>query len=82
MSDDGSGALWISPGSSPNMTEIETALESGPFVLTSDSVMVTCKPSRWVVKEVTDSVCELLLLFKLTGPTGPAAAQAPVHSCR
>ena len=64
MTDDGDGALWISPGAMPNMTEIETALESGPFTLTSEGVMQSCKPRRWIVREVTDSVCEMLLLFE------------------
>ena len=46
MTDDGEGALWIAPGTMPNMTEIETALESGPFTLTSEGVLESCKPRR------------------------------------
>jgi hypothetical protein len=64
MTDDGDGALRISPGTMPNMTEIETALESGPFTLTSGGVMLSCKPRRWIVRELTDSVCEMLVLFE------------------
>ena len=43
MTDNGEGALWIGPGTMPNMTEIETALESGPFTLKSEGVMQSCK---------------------------------------
>ena len=64
MTDDGQGALWIAPGTMPNMTEIETALESGPFTLTSEGVMQSCKPRRWIVREVTDSLFEMLVLFE------------------
>ncbi len=64
ITDDGDGALWISPGTVPNMTEIETALESGPFTLTSEHVMVSCKPRRWIIREVSDAVCEMLVLFE------------------
>ena len=64
MIDDGEGALWIAPGTMPNMTEIETALESGPFTLTSEGLMQSCKPRRWIVREVTDSLCEMLVLFE------------------
>ncbi len=64
MTDDGEGALWIAPGTMPNMTEIATALEAGPFTLTSEGVMQTCKPRRWIVEEVADSLCEMLVLFE------------------
>jgi len=64
MTDEGDGALRISPGTTPNMTEIETALESGPFTLTAGGVMVSCRPRHWIVREVTDSVCEMLVLFE------------------
>lgn len=64
MTDDGDGALWISPGTMPNMTQIETALESGPFTLTCEGVMQSCKPRNWVVREVSDSVYEMLVLFE------------------
>jgi hypothetical protein len=64
MTDDGEGALWIGPGTMPNMTEIETALESGPFTLTSKGAMQSCKPRRWIVREVTSSLCEMLVLFE------------------
>jgi hypothetical protein len=64
MTDNGEGALWIGPGTMPNMTEIETALESGPFTLKSEGVMQSCKPRRWIVKEVFDSVCEMLVMFE------------------
>ena len=64
MTDDGEGALWIGPGPMPNMTEIETALESGPFNLTSEGMMQSCKPLRWIVREVTSSLCEMLVLFE------------------
>ncbi len=81
MADDGEGALWISPGTMPNMTEIETAFESGPFTLTCEGVMQSCKPRRWVVRQVSDSVCEMLMLFEAEygdfEPT-PGAPTAPV----
>ncbi len=65
MTDDGDGALRISPGTLPNMTEIETALESGPFTLTTPGgVMQSGKPRRWIVRELTDAVCEMVLLFE------------------
>ena len=64
MTDEGDGALRISPGTTPNMTEIETALESGPFTLTAGGVMVSCKPRHWIIREVTDSVCEMVVLFE------------------
>src|SRR6185369_13257496 len=64
MTDEGDGALRISPGTTPNMTEIATALESGPFTLTAGGAMVSCKPRHWIVREVTDSVCEMLVLFE------------------
>jgi len=64
MTDNGEGALRISPGTTPNMTEIDSALESGPFTLTSDGGMQRCKPQRWIVREVSDSTCELLVLFE------------------
>ena len=64
MTDDGNGALRISPGTMPNMTEIETALASGPFTLTAEGLMQSCKPRRWIVRELTDSVCEMVVLFK------------------
>ena len=64
MTDDGNGALRISPGTTPNMTEIETALESGPFTLTSGGVMQSCKPRRWIVREAGGSMCEMVVLFE------------------
>jgi hypothetical protein len=64
MTDDGVGAMWVAPGTMPNMTEIETALESGPFTLTSGGVMQSCRPRRWIVRELTDSLCEMLVLFE------------------
>ena len=64
MTDNGEGALWIGPGTMPNMTEIETALESGPFTLKSEGAMQSCKPRRWIVREASDSVCEMLVMFE------------------
>src|SRR4249920_388315 len=40
MTEDGAGALRISPGHLPPMTEIVTALATGPFVLTFDGGML------------------------------------------
>ena len=76
MIDEGEGALWIAPGTTPNMTEIETALESGPFTLTSEGLVHSCKPRRWIVREVSDSLWEMLVLFEPGyGDVGPHRAQ-------
>jgi len=80
MTDDGEGALWIAPGTMPNMTEIETALESGPFTLASEGVMQSCKPRRWVVRELTDALCEMLVLFESDhGDCDPAQGPDDEH---
>ena len=73
MIDEGEGALWIGPGTTPNMTEIETALKSGPFTLTSEGLMQSCKPRRWIIREVTDSLYEMLVLF------GPGYGNVGLH---
>ena len=35
-----------------------------PFTLTSEGVLQSCKPWRWIVREVTESGFEMLVLFE------------------
>ena len=52
------------PGDDAEHDRDRDPLESGPFTLKSEGVMQSCKPRRWIVKEVCDSVCEMLVMFE------------------
>jgi hypothetical protein len=62
----GFGGLRISPGHVPSMSEVVTALESGPFTLTFDGGMLSCQPLQWTLR-TSEEGSELLMVFEAEG---------------
>jgi hypothetical protein len=64
VSDRGVGALRISPGIHPNVVELVSALQAGPFTLSYHGGMVTCRLLSFVTREPQDGEWEMVIVFE------------------